>query len=185
MLIAKQKRKDNIAEYILYLWQVEDLLRALSLDGDKIFTTLVTPLDIAAEKKQEVFFWYMGIVNLLKEEKKEANGHTFHSLHLIRELNDIHLYLLKKESRYKGIFDEAQNDIDSFREKSGGNIRASDIEICFDALYAKLLLNLKREPISAESQAAFGHITTLIAYLSAKFRRIEQGEEAYDPDGIN
>ena len=29
MYIAQSKRKENIAEYILYLWQLEDLLRAL------------------------------------------------------------------------------------------------------------------------------------------------------------
>ena len=28
MDIAKSKRRENIAEYILYLWQLEDLLRA-------------------------------------------------------------------------------------------------------------------------------------------------------------
>lgn len=185
MLIAKQKRKDNIAEYILYLWQIEDLLRALSFDGDKIYATLVSPLGIAEEKKQDVFFWYMGIVNLLKEEKKESSGHTFHSLHLIRELNDLHLYLLKKDGKYETLFNDAQSDVDSFREKSGASVRVSDIELCFDALYAKLLLNLKHEPISAESETAFGHIAYLIAYLSAKFRRIEQGEEAYEPDTVH
>ena len=29
MDIAQAKRRENIAEYILYLWQLEDLLRAL------------------------------------------------------------------------------------------------------------------------------------------------------------
>ncbi|MBR2242341.1 MAG: DUF4924 family protein, partial [Prevotella sp.] len=28
MYIAKELRKKNIAEYLLYMWQVEDLLRA-------------------------------------------------------------------------------------------------------------------------------------------------------------
>ena len=36
MIIAQQKRRENIAEYLLYLWQVEDLLRACHLDIDTV-----------------------------------------------------------------------------------------------------------------------------------------------------
>ena len=32
MFIAKQLKEKNIAEYLLYMWQVEDLLRANELD---------------------------------------------------------------------------------------------------------------------------------------------------------
>ena len=36
MIVAKQKRKENIAEYLLYMWQVEDLIRANQFDIDSI-----------------------------------------------------------------------------------------------------------------------------------------------------
>lgn len=36
MIIARQKRKENIAEYLLYMWQVEDLIRANKFDMDSI-----------------------------------------------------------------------------------------------------------------------------------------------------
>ena len=36
MLIAREKKKNNIAEYILYMWQLEDMLRALKLDMEHI-----------------------------------------------------------------------------------------------------------------------------------------------------
>ena len=36
MITASQKRKENIAEYLLYMWQIEDLIRANGLDIDKI-----------------------------------------------------------------------------------------------------------------------------------------------------
>ena len=34
MDIALAKRRENIAEYILYLWQIEDLLRALQFSPE-------------------------------------------------------------------------------------------------------------------------------------------------------
>jgi hypothetical protein len=171
MLIAKNKRKENIAEYVLYMWQIEDLLRALNFDENSIFRNLVEPLDVPEEKKREILYWYIGIINILKEEKKEIAGHNYHSLHVIRELNDIHSLLLKNDAKYKSLFDAAQGDIELFREKS--EKQSNDIEIAFDALYAKLLLKMKREQISDETTAAFDRITSLIAYLSAKFHEFE------------
>jgi hypothetical protein len=171
MLIAKKKRKENIAEYILYMWQIEDLLRALNFDRDSIFRTLVEPLDVSEEKKQEVLYWYLGIIDLLKEEKKEDFGHNYHSLHVIGELNALHLSLLENDSKYKSLFAAAKDDIELFREKSAK--KTSDVEIAFDAIYAKLLLKMKHEQISGETSAAFDRITSMLAYLSAKFHEFE------------
>ena len=36
MIIASQKKKENIAEYLLYMWQIEDIIRAYGLDIDQI-----------------------------------------------------------------------------------------------------------------------------------------------------
>jgi hypothetical protein len=174
MLIAKTKRKENIAEYVLYMWQIEDLLRALNFDKDTIYRTLIEPLNVSEEKKQEILYWYLGIISILKEEQKESYGHNYHSLHVIGELTDLHLYLLKKDAEYNSLFSSAQGDIALFKQKSAKE--AGDIEIAFDALYAKLLLKMKHEQISDETSAAFGRIASLIAYLSDAFRKFETGE---------
>lgn len=181
MFIAKEKRKDNIAEYILYLWQLEDLLRTLSLDEAKIKAVLVDPTSLPTDKKEQAFYWYMGIVSLIKDEGKEASGHTNHSIHLIKDLNDIHLYLLNKEKdeKYSVLFYKAKPDLDLFKEKMG-NERISDTEAAFHALYSRILLKLKKEQISPETEEAFKNITQLIAYLSAKYHRYEKGEESMD-----
>lgn len=181
MFIAKEKRKENIAEYILYLWQLEDLLRTLSLDEAKIKAALVDPSNQPDDKKEQALYWYIGIVSLLKDEGKETSGHTNHSLHLIKDLTDIHLYLLnnKKDEKYSALYYKAKPDIELFKEKMGDE-RVSDIEAAFNALYSRILLRLKKEPISAETEEAFTNITQLIAYLSAKYHRFEKGEEAMD-----
>lgn len=181
MFVAKEKRKENIAEYILYLWQLEDLLRTLRLDEAKIKAVLVDSVNMPSDKKEQAFYWYMGIVNLMKDEGKTESGHTNHSIHLINDLNDIHLYLLnkKKDEKYSLLFYKAKPDIELFKEKMG-NEQVSDIEAAFHALYSRILLGLKREPISVETEEAFKHISQAIAYLSAKFHRYERGEEEMD-----
>jgi hypothetical protein len=179
MLIAKQKRRENIAEYILYLWQIEDLLRAMNFDENLIYKTLVEPLKVDDEIKKQTQAWYSGIIQLLKYEKKEQSGHTTHSLHLINDMNDVHLYLLQRDEKYNMLYQNAKPAINEFGEKSGKS-NASEIELCFDALYARMLLSLKKQEISQETQTAIDFISKMIAYLSAKYLKIETGEEKYE-----
>ena len=46
MDIALAKRRENIAEYILYLWQIEDMLRALQFSPEAIYSQLIAPRGI-------------------------------------------------------------------------------------------------------------------------------------------
>ena len=41
MLVAQQKLKENIAEYILYMYQIEDVIRAYQFDLDSILENYV------------------------------------------------------------------------------------------------------------------------------------------------
>ena len=59
MIIAQQKRKENIAEYLLYMWQVEDLIRAYNFDIDKIEANIIFGYAISDDKKKEVKEWML------------------------------------------------------------------------------------------------------------------------------
>lgn len=39
MYISKQLKQKNIAEYLLYMWQVEDMIRANNFDMEKSVRT--------------------------------------------------------------------------------------------------------------------------------------------------
>ena len=62
MIIAKQKRKENIAEYLLYMWQVEDLIRANHFDIDSIRRTVISQYDQPDEVKEEIARWYEELI---------------------------------------------------------------------------------------------------------------------------
>lgn len=180
MLIALQKRKENIAEYILYLWQVEDLLRALQFSPEAIYSTLVAKVEgLDEQQKENVFNWYMQIVELLRKEGKEAKGHIDHTLHLIADMHNLHLQLMKLPvgEQYRATYAPLAAELPRLRMVLGdselGDI--SDTELCFRALYATLLYRIKGggESVISDTLAV---ISPAIGSLAAMYGKVERGE---------
>jgi len=144
MDIAREKRDGNIAEYILYIWQLEDLLRALSFDPRAVFAALVAPREATDEWKLSALEWYMDIAELLQKEGKADGGHLDHSLHLVGELNDLHLMLLEQPAgrEYRELFARLAPSLPRLRATLGRE-DVSDIELAFRALYAAMLYRMK------------------------------------------
>lgn len=178
MDIAKAKRRENIAEYILYLWQLEDLLRALQFSPEAIFSTLIAPRkDIPEEQKHIFLLWYMDIVNLLRQEGKEEKGHLEHTLHLIRDLHDLHLQLMKLPAgeHYRETYARLEPELPRLRAVLG-NPGMSDTELCFRALYATMLYRIKGQGDRPAVADTLEFISPAIAELAEMHRKIEKGE---------
>ena len=75
MLVAKQKRKENIAEYILYLYQIEDMIRAFKLDMKLIEERLVANYKADDKTKAAITDWYANLVLMMDKEKIREKGH--------------------------------------------------------------------------------------------------------------
>ncbi len=54
MIIASQKRKENIAEYLIYMWQIEDIIRANNLDIDKIKENVIDRFNLDDAQRGEM-----------------------------------------------------------------------------------------------------------------------------------
>ena len=73
MIIAAQKRKKNIAEYLLYMWQVEDLIRANGLDIDRIKANVIDRFDLTPDARKEMVDWYEGLIDMMRREGVEKS----------------------------------------------------------------------------------------------------------------
>ena len=71
MLIAREKKKTNIAEYILYMWQVEAMLRALNLDIRQVDEKLIGSYRIDEATAKEMHEWYENLIEMMRLEKVE------------------------------------------------------------------------------------------------------------------
>lgn len=178
MDIALSKRKENIAEYILYLWQIEDLLRALQFSPEAVYTTLIAPRKELDEQQKSAFLiWYMDLANLLRQEGKEEKGHLEHTLHLIQDLHDLHLRLLKLPAgeHYRKTLATLEPELPKLRAVMG-NPGMSDTELCFRALYAAMLYRIKGQGESAAVSDTLQFISPVVAELAALHGKVERGE---------
>lgn len=177
MLIAKEKRKTNIAEYILYMWQVEDLIRAHQFNIDLIEKNLISQYSQPARIKNEVRDWYVNLMLMMYREGIHEKGHLSMLTSLIAEITDLHIRLLsdEKETDYREVFRKAAGYLEEFRKKSA-KPAAGDIETGLNALYGLLLLRLKKQPVSRETEVAMASFSKLLAVLSHIFLQVERGE---------
>ena len=186
MDIAKAKRRENIAEYILYLWQLEDLLRALQFSPEAIFSTLIAPRkDIGEEQKHVFLLWYMDLANLHRQEGKEEKGHLEHTLHLILDLtlplikilHDLHLQLtnLPVGAHYRQTYARLEPELPRLRSVLG-NPGMNDTELCFRALYAAMLYRIKGEGDKSAVTDTLEYISPVIAELADMHGKVERGE---------
>jgi len=177
MDIAQARRHENIAEYILYLWQLEDLLRALQFSPEAIYSQLVAPREADEERKHVYLLWYMDIVNLLREEGKERQGHLDHTLHLIADMHNLHLQLMQLPAgeHYRRTYAALAPYLPQLRTILG-NDSTSDTELCFRALYAAMLYRIKGDGSRSAVADTIEFVSPVIAELAAMYRKVERGE---------
>ncbi len=179
MYIAQNKRKENIAEYILYLWQLEDLLRALQFSPQAIYTTLVKPRGLERAQEEDLMEWYGDLCGLLRREDKLEHGHLDHTMHLVEDMHNFHLQLMKAAAgrRYRELYAAAAPQMAPLRAALG-NDGMTDTELAMRALYAVMLHRMKGD---AEARQGFINdvlevISPVIAELASFYRQAEQGE---------
>lgn len=177
MLIAQKKRKENISEYLLYMWQVEDLIRANHFDSDEIRRNLVDRYDQPAAVKDEIACWYEELADMMRQEGVMERGHIQLNKNVIIALTDLHLRLLKspKEMIYGSMYYKTLPYIVQLRAKSGGE-DIPEIETCFTAVYGYLVLRMQGKEVSAETLEAIKQISAFLALLAEKYKDDMEGK---------
>jgi len=176
MLIANQKKKENIAEYVIYMFQIEAIIRSLGLDLEKIYTHYICQMTSNEDARQDVKNWYSEILEEMKKDKISEKGHLRRTHEALDELNFLHSTLLTTldDTEYKEVFSTTSTFIKELQAKDEANM-LNDIEICFTGLYGKLTLKMQKKEISEETNEAFDSFTKLLAILSVRYKDFKSG----------
>ncbi|MBL4863124.1 MAG: DUF4924 family protein [Crocinitomicaceae bacterium] len=177
MLVAQQKLNENIAEYILYMYQIEDVIRAFEFDVDAIIKNYVEPQLPDASFIGQYRDWYTSLIQQMKSQKIEQAGHLMSTQEILIELSYLHNTLLNmtKDQKYKSVFEAASGYIEEFVLKS--NLKnKNQIEAAFHGMYMKLLLKLQKKEISSETEEAFDAMRVMLAYLGRAYHKMKSGD---------
>lgn len=185
MIIASQKRKENIAEYLLYMWQIEDIIRANKLDLESVKTNIIAKFPLDEQKLKEMADWYESLIDMMHREGVSKEGHLQMNKNIIGDLADLNSRILADPhfEDYRKEFYQTLPYIVELRAKAAEN-KVGEIETCFNALYGILLLKIQHKEISADTAKAVAQISRFIALL-AKCYHLDEEDKLFKHNDEN
>jgi hypothetical protein len=186
MLIAQHKKQTNLAEYILYMWQIEDIIRSHNFDLSMINDSIISRFDVSKEVQSDIKLWYQNLIEQMMKEGKSEKGHLSFVNHHLEELNNLHNSLLTtiQDVQYQEAYLASKENIRNFISKSGGEAN-TEIEACLIALYGFLMLKLKSSDISSATKDAMQTFSKLIAILVDRHNKLKKGELLFSSEKSN
>ena len=166
MFIAQELRKQSIAEYLLYMWQVEDIIRAYDCSLTRLRREYIEHFDYTEEQKEDLTDWYGNLINMMRREGKTQQGHLQINEIIVQDLGEMNARLLQstKFPFYTAEYYRVLPFIVELRNRGGKEY--GEIETCLNALYGTMILRLQKKEISQDTAHAIKEITTFIGMLS-------------------
>ena len=144
-----KSKKDNIAEYILYLWQMEDYLRAFPQN---------------AEATPELH----DLNEMMHREGIVDGGHLALANNALGELEDLHSQILNEDAMYRAAIIRLQPSLNLLKAKTD-RPTMSDIEACLVLLYQIMMLRLQKKEITPETASVQQQATQVLTFLSRTY----------------
>ena len=172
MFIAQELRKTNIAEYLLYMWQVEETIRAFGCSLARIRREYIDRFDYDEEQKEEEADWFGNLIKMMNEEGCREQGHLQINKVTLQLLTELHQQLLgsSKFPFYNAEYYKVLPFIVELRNR-GANKEEGEIETCLNLLYGVMMLRLQKKEITTNTEHALKEVTTFIGMLSDYYKK--------------
>lgn len=190
MFVAEEKIKSNIAEYVLYMWHIEDVIRAYQFEIASINKNIIENSGLSLVQKIQLKNWYIDLIDRMRKSKLEKKGHLEEVNEKIAELTLLHNTLLQaiKDKEYIALFENAKSEIEELKKRSEiktmeempdgekkSTIVKNDVLACFNGLYGLWLLRLQKKKVSKETSEAMKKISAMMANLTLKYHSMMNG----------
>ena len=177
MFIARKLKKVNICEYLLYMWQVEDLIRAFELNIDVINERIIAQYPVSDDERKSLYEWYESLIEMIRLENVQTDGHIQLNKNIIIELNELHTAIIRsgKDAGYAAKFYHILPFLSQLRNQQN-YIQITDIELCFNFQYGIMLLRMKKTEITPETLQAQTEISKFMVLLAKNYQLYKSGE---------
>jgi len=175
MIVSEKKKRENIAEYVIYMWQLEDIVRAHGHDAGSVYRFIMGEAQVDPQLGESILKWYQDICNRVSKLSKGA--HLEEVSETLQELSLLHGMLLTTimDADYLKIFENARSAIEELKERAGTRA-VGDVEACFNGMYGIFLLDIQKKEISKATKDAIIPIRELLKALSQKYTEMKKGE---------
>lgn len=172
MFIAQELRKNNIAEYLLYMWQVEDTIRAFGCSLSRIRREYIDRFDYSEEQKEDEADWFGNLIKMMNEEGCREQGHLQINKVTLQLLSELHQQLLSspKYPFYNTEYYKVLPFIVELRNR-GANKEENEVETCMNLLYGVMMLRLQKKEITPNTAHAVKEVSTFIGMLSDYYKK--------------
>ena len=179
MKIAQALKQKNIAEYLIYMWQVEDLMRANGCDIDRLKANVIT--QYPEEDRPALEEWYANLTDMMRAEGVTERGHLQINRNVVQQLTELHGALLASTRYpfYNAAYFKALPFIVELRQKNGHKDEP-ELVTCFEALYGILLLRLQKKEVSPGTARAMEAISSFISLLANYYDKERKGQLKLD-----
>ena len=177
MTEADRKKRDNIIEYVLYMYHSEDVVRSCQMNLELIEKAIVSPSDLPTGEKVELMVWYKELVNAMMEENLEDRGHLREIIEILGQLSYIHNMLVNvvQDETYIRLYNKALPHLIELKSKSSDSAQ-NPIELAFNGVYGVFTLKLKKMDIFPETLTAVRTFTDMLRYLGIKYNELREGK---------
>lgn len=172
MFIANQLRQHNIAEYLLYMWQIEDTIRAFGCSLSRIRREYIDRFEYSEEEKEEEIDWFGNLIKMMNEEGCRERGHLQINQVTLQLLSELHQQLLAspKFPFYSTTYYKVLPFIVELRNR-GANKSENEIETCLNALYGVMMLRLQQKEVTPNTEHAVKEISNFVGMLSDYYQQ--------------
>lgn len=175
MIVAEKLREKNKAEYLLYMWQVENILRVWGCDIFKIKAEYLDRFsDLPPETRERMENWYADLCEMMRAEGKTEHGHLQICLNTQNALENLHADLLKSSEfpYYAQMYRKVLPELVELRSRGDDRMRQlSEIGLMLEFLYGIMMIRLQKQPVSDATAEAVKDISALLGTLSDYMKR--------------
>jgi hypothetical protein len=168
MIIANKLLKENVIEYLVYMFQIEDTIRLHNLDSQQIKEKIVDQYKTNDTEKIKIEEWYIELVHQMKFEGIQKAGHLKSLKDIIDQLFKLHKQIIEeKDTKYLELLSWAIPSLEVLQKKSKGE--TNDVEMMINSVYMVLLMRLQKKEVSSETIESISVISNLLGYLANKY----------------
>ena len=169
--VAERKKSQNIGEYLVYMYQMEDLIRSYQGNMEEIGQYVVAHYRVSEAEKESIKTWFARLAASMKQQELMQKGHLQELQELVQQLLELHYQLLKTDANYVATFHSAKPHLLEAVEAAKTEEIGNEIQICLNGVYGLLLCRLLGKNVSDRQLEAADAFGAVLSHLNFSYQQ--------------